>query len=727
MFRILRDLTADGAVRYGIKFGLAGMLAVFIALVVRIPQPTWALFTVFVLMIAQYVGAIGEKSVFRLIGTVIGGVIGYVLTGSLQQNPVLYLTLVGAVVGFCTAMFGQSRYPYAFLLCGLTTVVVTSNGLANPGQSWEYMLWRVEEVGIGIIATLLVQTVIWPRYARVEFLENLRAGFRDVAGCFEETTSQLQAGASPTASAKAADFPARITALRGLLEFGARESQHFRDRIATYFELTICLSRIASAISTLQEALPPGSIFLKGFSKELGALHQALHGALVALGSRMETPTARASHLAAIDAAITAISAKVNELRGTPGYAEVDTSEALIISVHILAFQEMRKHIAMAHHFLDSLPSDPLQKSRDEGPILSPWPSPFWKRVGVRAGIAVAVALLIYDWLNPPGGPAFVLSTWVFTALNATSPGGRGDHRAFDFVVAGIMVAMALSIGLIAFSPLLSSYAVMNTVLAAWLFVWGFLSYRTRGVTIPMQIGMLFLVGILGLNGQEPVKFQQIVDFFFSTSLGLLVASVIQRVLWPSLPQWEIRDRLLEMIAISRRVLRDGPENLPLWQRTRLALIPGEVLVRLPHLTEPAFPAADTERLRTLLGHLTKMSTHLIVSLRQLDAASLNEDDHAEVRRMEAAINRQLVSLESGIRALDRSSRLPDLGAEIAAFTEWAAGLRRRMLAAATPPLEALGILGWAERYRLAAEGARLAGDEIAQTDFRLMNSDPSL
>ena len=101
------------AVRHGIKFGLAGVLSAFIALFLRLPEPTWALITASVVMVAQFVGAVAEKSVLRLIGTAAGGVIGYLLTASLEEQPTLYLLLVGGVVGFGTAMFGYTKYPYA--------------------------------------------------------------------------------------------------------------------------------------------------------------------------------------------------------------------------------------------------------------------------------------------------------------------------------------------------------------------------------------------------------------------------------------------------------------------------------------------------------------------------------------------------------------------------------------------------------------------------------------
>jgi uncharacterized membrane protein YccC len=119
----LVSLPRDGSFRFSLKFGIAGVLAVYGALLNKNHQPTWALFTVFVLMVAQYIGAIEEKSLLRMIGTIVGGFFGYLITASLQQDVFLYLGLLGLFVAFTTAMFGQARFPYAFLLCGMTAVV----------------------------------------------------------------------------------------------------------------------------------------------------------------------------------------------------------------------------------------------------------------------------------------------------------------------------------------------------------------------------------------------------------------------------------------------------------------------------------------------------------------------------------------------------------------------------------------------------------------------------
>ncbi len=172
--------------------------------------------------------------------------------------------------------------------------------------------------------------------------------------------------------------------------------------------------------------------------------------------------------------------------------------------MHLLALDEIHAQIERTHELIDSLPAEGGFTYKEPEPFVSPVPaalldqkrnqipdSPWW------------LALILDNWLKVPGGGMFVLGVWVFTSLNATSPGGRGDWRAFHYVVYNIALLIAVSILLLAIRPMLSSYAVMNTIIFTWLFVWGYLSYSIRGVTIPMQVGMLTIVGILGLNGQE--------------------------------------------------------------------------------------------------------------------------------------------------------------------------------------------------------------------------------
>ncbi len=68
-------LFGDLRVRYGIKMGLAGVLALFCTQLLRLPNDNWAILTVLVLMSAQFVGAVAFKALMRVTGTIAGALV----------------------------------------------------------------------------------------------------------------------------------------------------------------------------------------------------------------------------------------------------------------------------------------------------------------------------------------------------------------------------------------------------------------------------------------------------------------------------------------------------------------------------------------------------------------------------------------------------------------------------------------------------------------------------
>src|SRR5215469_4237694 len=102
---------ADPKALFGIKLGLAGLLSVYLSQLIRLGHANWALLTVLVLAPAQYVGAIGPRSVARVIGTVIGGFIGVWLVGNYQQDRLFFLLFTFGFVWLCMYMYGVRFSP----------------------------------------------------------------------------------------------------------------------------------------------------------------------------------------------------------------------------------------------------------------------------------------------------------------------------------------------------------------------------------------------------------------------------------------------------------------------------------------------------------------------------------------------------------------------------------------------------------------------------------------
>src|ERR1700755_2787708 len=122
----------DLRVRYGVKIGLAGVLALFCTQLLRLPNDNWAILTVLVLMSAQFVGAIAFKALMRVTGTVSGALVGVWLVSDYTSTPEVFLPILFLVIAFASYKFGQvgaRQGPYAYFLLGLTTLVVATDGV----------------------------------------------------------------------------------------------------------------------------------------------------------------------------------------------------------------------------------------------------------------------------------------------------------------------------------------------------------------------------------------------------------------------------------------------------------------------------------------------------------------------------------------------------------------------------------------------------------------------
>jgi uncharacterized membrane protein YccC len=679
-------------------------------------------------MLAQFVGAVGEKSVMRIVGTVAGGVIGYLLTARFEQQPILYLLMVGAVVGFGTAMFGYTKYPYAFLLCALTTMVVASNGMTDPAFSWRPALVRISEVCVGVIAAILVTSLIWPRYARKEFLEKMREALAELRKGLATRSALLFETPADATSLDDRNFATLIAGLQNLLHFGALESQYFRARLPTYTEIIACLSRIAAAVDTLVQTLPKDAVFRRQLRTELEAAHAAITECLGVFADARADASHRAAAILAINESAKQWREKLYALRQTDIPLSIPVEQVLHFSGHALSLDEVAQQLDRLRVLLDSLPANPLQPSKEAVAPVAPPLDPFWIRNGVKACIAVTLGLFIQNWLNPPGGSMIVLATWVSTVLSRLYPGGQGDRRAFHCVVYTAAGGIAYVLTMLVLTPALSDYLILNMLLFVVLFLFGYLSQAIPGVTYGMQITLLATVGTLGLNAEQPVPFQSIIGVYFGIVTGLVLSALVQRLLWPVLPQWEIRDRILELLRLCRMILQFPPDQRPLWLHQRLALIPGEALKWIAVMNKPDCPPDEPPRLREYVKTLRRAAGHLLASAGQLLTlvpAAQAEEGHKALLSLREIMYSELSSQADLFE--QRPTSIPTRAALEEALAEmhrWVENLRLWILANNLPIQESIRLLGLADRFEMGGNELLAASRQAAALSLRLYLGD---
>ncbi|CDZ64289.1 Hypothetical protein NGAL_HAMBI2566_59790 [Neorhizobium galegae bv. orientalis] len=158
-----RRVVTTAAVRFSLKTFLAAMLAYFIAIGFDLPRPFWAVATVYIVA-HPLSSAISSKSVYRLIGTLIGGVATIIMVPNLVNEPILLSAAIIAWVSACTFVSLLDRTPrsYAPLLAGYTVLLAGLPLVTAPANTFDTVVSRIEEIGLGIICASIVSHVVFP-------------------------------------------------------------------------------------------------------------------------------------------------------------------------------------------------------------------------------------------------------------------------------------------------------------------------------------------------------------------------------------------------------------------------------------------------------------------------------------------------------------------------------------------------------------------------------------
>src|SRR6202047_750472 len=585
-----QDPFGDLRIRYGIKMGLAGLLALFCTQVLRLPHDNWAILTVLVLMSAQFVGSITVKAMMRVIGTIAGAVVGIWLVGDYTSTPAIFLPVLFLVMAFASYKFGQvgaSQVPYAYYLLGFTTLTIATDGVTDPAQAWQIGLDRTDEILVGIMSSLLVMSIIWPRYAREEFIEAGRAALKTVNQLVSahEQASIDPANAHSETKEIHDTFDQQLTVLKNLQQAGARESTFFSARLSNYNAFLVSLTNLFHARLYLsQHRVEPW--FIDHMRQETESLLAAMSDEFNILTT--SHPPGEKLRSSRLNEAFAALQEKVNETRDEGVLIAAPLQTAITFAGHFAAIRSVCDELNNIRSAMEGLPrfGQPLPEAKPHWDLL-PAIDWVWVKVGVKGGLAAVIAVLLLKWINPPGSPSIPPMAWILTIFGRPflQAGGTGDLRAFQNAFLKALALVGCLFLLILTTPFLAGYAVMNLVLFLILFIFGFLTARSAGINSWILVGFLTISAFVGLNPQVPVASQTIIDTFLGLMIGIGIGTVVGRLIWPVLPQRVLQDNLLTLFAQIKALLSGDPHREKI--QTQLAILPVEALqaarqIRIP-------------------------------------------------------------------------------------------------------------------------------------------------
>jgi len=706
----LQDLFGDLRVRNGIKVGISGVVALLVTQVLRLPHDSWAILTVLVMTTSQYVGSMAIKAVMRVAGTIGGAILAVWLLGNYASTPAIFLPLLFLVMAISSYKFGQvgsRQVPYAYFLLGLTTLTVVTNGLPTPDQAWYIGLTRTEEILVGAMSALVVMTVLWPRYAREDFFKASRAALKTITDFVSlEVEGYAKEKRGPDDLGKIrAEFAQRLEVLRNLFQAGTRESVFFAARLSNYNACLVSLISLFHGALFLAQRRLVDVAFIERLRDELAEVSTAIaeEGAILTEFNQAGQKPRPSSLAEAFDR----LEKKVAEIR-TEGFLRaqpIDTTMAF--AGHFAALRSLRDELANIRATMEGLPrtGQPLPEPKPQWDLL-PRIDWFWVKVGIKGALAAVVSVVLLKWINPPGPAALTLMAWVMTLFGRPyiRAGGTGDLRAFQNAFKGSLALIGCVILLLLTTPFLSNYVVMNLALFVILFLLGFAMAAAGGITFWIQMALLTISTFVGLDPQHPVPSATIIDTFLGMIVGLAIATVIGRLLWPTLPQTLLRDDLITLFKDNKALLRRDPDQERI--QTRLAILSVEALQAIRQIRGPRFSQEERNRVTVLVYILQALSARLrhLLSHRHLLPEVTEEFLGPPFERIEFEFSQMLDAFLETFRKGDFRREFPVLRGALAEIDQTVEQIRDRRILdehSLEAPLRMLDLVG---RYHGVAD-----------------------
>ena len=135
-----------------LKMGIAGVVSIFIANLLKLPQGYWAAFSAFVVLGSDMRTTL-KASADRLLGTAIGAFLGGVFAYFWGGHLLLFGLAIVLTVLICEVLgLGQS-YRLACVTVALVMLI------SNSGSPWSIALHRFLEVSLGIVVGVIISAV----------------------------------------------------------------------------------------------------------------------------------------------------------------------------------------------------------------------------------------------------------------------------------------------------------------------------------------------------------------------------------------------------------------------------------------------------------------------------------------------------------------------------------------------------------------------------------------
>ncbi|MFJ2479384.1 FUSC family protein [Pseudomonas sp. NPDC087598] len=165
---------------YGVRTFAASMIALYIALLMQMPRPYWAMATVYIVS-SPFLGPTSSKALYRAIGTFLGAAAAVFFVPMFVQSPYVLVVVIALWTGILLflSLHLRTANSYALMLAGYTLPLIALPTVDNPLAVWDVAEARTEEIFLGIAVAAVVGAMFWPRRLAPVFNDAVSKWFAD--------------------------------------------------------------------------------------------------------------------------------------------------------------------------------------------------------------------------------------------------------------------------------------------------------------------------------------------------------------------------------------------------------------------------------------------------------------------------------------------------------------------------------------------------------------------
>lgn len=391
-------------------------------------------------------GAVLAKGMWRVIGTLIGGLGAILLMSFFAQTPALFILGFGLWLGLCTggAMIFRHFRASGTAVAGYTIGLATYGSLEHPDTSLEHALGRMAAVVLGVVCLAIVTALLSARATPTK----LYASLARLIGAVGRVIASRLPGQTTQEAAPAAGLVPDLFALDDLLELASAESAQVALRAGTAREGIAALFAGLVGATEWSSPEPPHPIIERAASR----IRQAVDAASKLLDS---VSGAEQAH-ALVKAARHDLKSYVVEAESLEGVEELE------VPIRLNRLIEMVEDYEAALISLARLRSGRLHRTRRSFRFHRDW------RAGLDNGLRSFLAIILGSafWIATawPDGTLMLVVLAPYCALLAMT--GNPAAVAVEFVKGTIVAVPASFICAFLILPLIDGFPLLIASLA---------------------------------------------------------------------------------------------------------------------------------------------------------------------------------------------------------------------------------------------------------------------